>query len=116
MNSGTHAAGAGRDEAMRQGPRLTGAGDGGIDLQPAACRIGIAIGGEVDAAADPVGDGAKGVRWEETIGAIGNGGQRWFPLPRLDLVVAVTAGNYDSGEHWRPPMVVLRDVILPAMG
>jgi CubicO group peptidase (beta-lactamase class C family) len=63
----------------------------------------------------PIADGARGVRWEETISAIGNGGQRLFLLPRLDLIMAVTAGNYDAGEHWRPPIVVLRDVILPAM-
>jgi CubicO group peptidase (beta-lactamase class C family) len=63
----------------------------------------------------PIGDGARGVRWEETISAMGNGGQRLFLLPRLDLVVVVTAGNYDAGEQWRPPNAVLRDVILPAM-
>ena len=63
----------------------------------------------------PMDDGASGVRWEETVSAIGNGGQRLFLLPRLELVVAVTAGNYDAAEQWRPPMVVLRDVLLPAL-
>jgi CubicO group peptidase (beta-lactamase class C family) len=63
----------------------------------------------------PMDDGAGGVRRERTIGAIGNGGQRLFLLPRLDLVVAVTAGNYDDPNQARPPMVVLRDLILPAL-
>jgi CubicO group peptidase (beta-lactamase class C family) len=63
----------------------------------------------------PMDNGTGGVRWEETVSAIGNGGQRLFLLPRLDLVVAVTAGNYDAVDHWRPPMVVLRDVLLPAL-
>lgn len=63
----------------------------------------------------PMDDGAGGVRWEETVNAIGNGGQRLFLLPRLDLMVAVTAGNYDAADQWRPPMVVLRDVLLPAL-
>jgi hypothetical protein len=30
-------------------------------------------------------------------------------------VVAVTGGNYDAPDHWRPPVVVLRDVLLPAL-
>ncbi len=59
-------------------------------------------------------DGAGGARWEETVSAIGNGGQRLFLVPRLALVVAVTAGNYDATDQWRPPQVVLRDVLLPA--
>ena len=63
----------------------------------------------------PSDDGTGGVRWEETVSAMGNGGQRLFLLPRLRLVVAITAGNYDVPDHWRPPMVVLRDVLLPAL-
>jgi CubicO group peptidase (beta-lactamase class C family) len=60
-------------------------------------------------------DGSGGVRWEPMVNAIGNGGQRLFILPRLDLVVAVTSGNYDAPDQWRPPMAVLRDVLLPAL-
>jgi CubicO group peptidase (beta-lactamase class C family) len=60
-------------------------------------------------------DGKRGVRWEETVSAIGNGGQRLFLLPQLELVVVVTAGNYDAADQWRPPQIVLRDVLLPAL-
>jgi CubicO group peptidase (beta-lactamase class C family) len=60
-------------------------------------------------------DGTDGVVWEQTVSAIGNGGQRLFLLPPLDLVVAVTAGNYDASDQWRPPLIVLRDVLLPAL-
>ena len=63
----------------------------------------------------PINDGAGGVRREKTINAVGNGGQRLFLLPRLDLVVAVTAGNYNTLNQGDPPMVVLRDLILPAL-
>jgi CubicO group peptidase (beta-lactamase class C family) len=63
----------------------------------------------------PMGDGTGGVRWEEVVSAMGNGGQRLFLLPRLDLAVAVTAGNYDASENWRPSLVLLRDVLLPAL-
>lgn len=46
---------------------------------------------------------------------IGNGGQRLYVLPDLDLVVAVTAGNYDDPDQWRTPQAVLEQVILPAL-
>ena len=63
---------------------------------------------------------STGPRWDRSRlerfwSAIGNGGQRLFLLPRLDLVVTVMAGNYDAPDHWRPPMIVLRDVLLPAL-
>jgi CubicO group peptidase (beta-lactamase class C family) len=60
-------------------------------------------------------DGAGGVRWEEMVTAIGNGGQRLFLLPRLRLSVAVTAGNYDAPDQWMQPNTVLRDLLLPAL-
>lgn len=63
----------------------------------------------------PMDDGVGGVRWEETVSAIGNGGQRLFLLPRLQVTLAVFAGNYDSPEQWRPPTAVLRDILLPAL-
>ncbi len=47
--------------------------------------------------------------------AIGNGGQRLFLLPGRDLVVGVTAGNYDNPDGWRPSTAMLRDVLLPAL-
>jgi CubicO group peptidase (beta-lactamase class C family) len=55
------------------------------------------------------------LRWEKTISAVGSGGQRLFLMPGLDLVVAVTAGNYDAVDHWRQPTAVLRDLLLPAL-
>jgi len=45
----------------------------------------------------------------------GNGGQRLFVLPDLDLTAVVIAGNYDDPEQWRTPQTVLERVILPAM-
>ncbi|MEE6307805.1 serine hydrolase [Plantactinospora veratri] len=45
----------------------------------------------------------------------GNGGQRLFVLPDLDLTVAVTAGNYNGPDQWRTPMTLLERVVLPAV-
>ena len=33
-------------------------------------------------------------------------------LPRLDLAVAITVGNYDAPDQARPPTAVLRDLLL----
>ena len=56
-----------------------------------------------------------GVRWEETVRAVGNGGQRLYLLPRLALAVAVNAGNYDAPDQSRAPLAIMRDVLLPAL-
>jgi CubicO group peptidase (beta-lactamase class C family) len=55
------------------------------------------------------GDGGR-VRW---LGGLGNGGQRLYLLPELDLVVAVFAGNYDVPDQWITPHRVVTEVLLP---
>jgi CubicO group peptidase (beta-lactamase class C family) len=49
------------------------------------------------------------------LAGMGNGGQRLYVLPDLDLSVAVTAGNYDDPDQWRTPQAVLERVIVPAV-
>jgi CubicO group peptidase (beta-lactamase class C family) len=44
--------------------------------------------------------------------AQGEGGQRLFVIPALQLVIAITAGNYLKEDQWIPPTRVLREVIL----
>ncbi|MEU5725656.1 serine hydrolase [Micromonospora sp. NPDC047738] len=50
------------------------------------------------------------------VAGMGNGGQRLIVLPDLDIAVAITAGNYDDPDHWRTPVALLEQVILPALG
>jgi CubicO group peptidase (beta-lactamase class C family) len=44
--------------------------------------------------------------------AQGEGGQRLFIIPALQLVIALTAGNYGKQDQWIPPTRVLREVVL----
>jgi CubicO group peptidase (beta-lactamase class C family) len=54
-------------------------------------------------------------RLERWWGGFGEGGQRLFILPDLQLIVAVTAGNYGADDQWIPPTRVLREVVLASV-
>ena len=55
------------------------------------------------------------VEGHRLVAGLGNGGQRLYVVPDLDLTVAVSVGNYDDPDQWRTPETVLERVIVPAV-
>jgi CubicO group peptidase (beta-lactamase class C family) len=49
------------------------------------------------------------------VGCFGYGGQRLFVMPSLDVVVAITCGNYSDPRQWMPPIRVVREVVLAGL-
>jgi hypothetical protein len=47
--------------------------------------------------------------------AQGEGGQRLFIIPALQLVIAMTCGNYGKEDQGLPPTRVLREVVLASV-
>jgi CubicO group peptidase (beta-lactamase class C family) len=54
-------------------------------------------------------------RLERMWWAQGEGGQRLFVIPALQLVVAITSGNYGKEDQGIPPARILREVILGSL-
>jgi CubicO group peptidase (beta-lactamase class C family) len=57
-------------------------------------------------------DALRRQRW---IGGIGYGDQRLFVFPDLQLVVVITAGNYERSDQGIGPANLIRQVILPSI-
>ena len=55
-------------------------------------------------------------RLERMWTAQGEGGQRLFIIPALQLAIAIVSGNYGKEDQWIPPTRVLREVVLGSIG
>lgn len=56
----------------------------------------------------------SGVHLEHWVGAFGNGGQRLFVFPEIELIVVTTFNNF-TPDQGIPPVRVLREAVLPSL-
>jgi CubicO group peptidase (beta-lactamase class C family) len=62
-----------------------------------------------------LGELKAGGRTESWAGAFGNGGQRLYIVPGLQLAMAITAGNYNKPDQGQTPLRLWRELVLPSL-